>query len=413
MSAVTKTIAPPSEKQQKILAFGYTDYDALICDGAIRSGKTMFMIIAFVDWAMRSYNGQLFGVCGKTVDSAVKNIITPYRSTAYARNKYSLAWNKQDKVLTVTAGGRVNYFEVFGGKDESSYALIQGRTFAGVMLDEVALMPRSFVDQALARCSVEGAKQWFSCNPENPRHWFREEWINKAAEKNALHLHFLMEDNPSLSERTIEKYKRMYSGVFYDRYIRGLWVIAEGLIYDMFSPSENIYKVAPEGSLYVSTRTLAIDYGTTNDFVCLEIFDDGQTIRVDREYRWASRKELEQKTNPQYADDVMAFMGEDPCTVIVDPSANSFILELQRRGAYVLPADNDVADGIRKTASAFSTRHLLVNERCDGLIDELGVYAWDKTAALNGVEKPVKQSDHGCDALRYYINSLPDWRFEF
>lgn len=405
-------IRPPSEKQRKILAFGYTNYDALICDGAIRSGKTMFMAVSFVDWAMRSYSGQLFGVCGKTVDSAIKNIVNPYRATAYARKKYTLRWNKQDKVLTVSTGSRTNFFEVFGGKDESSYSLIQGRTFAGVLLDEVALMPRSFVDQALARCSVEGAKQWFNCNPENPRHWFREEWINKAAEKNALHLHFLMDDNPSLSEATREKYRRTYSGVFYQRYILGLWVMAEGLIYDMFSQSENVYKTAPDGALYASTRTIAVDYGTTNPTVFLDIYDDGEKIRIEREYRWDSRKQMRQKTDEDYADDLMEFMGDSPCETIVDPSAASFIQALRRRGVYVVPAKNDVLDGIRKTGNLIARRALLVNERCDGLLDELGVYSWDKTAAGNGVERPLKQYDHAPDAARYYVNSLPDWRFE-
>lgn len=408
-----REIFPPSEKQQQILAFGYTDYDALICDGAIRSGKTMFMIIAFVDWAMREYNGQLFGVCGKTVDSAIKNIVTPYMGTSYARKHYAIRWNKQDKVLTVTRGAVTNRFEVFGGKDESSYSLIQGRTFAGALLDEVALMPRSFVEQALARCSVEGAKQWFNCNPENPRHWFREEWINKAAAHNALHLHFLMDDNPSLSEKTREKYKRTYSGVFYQRYILGLWVMAEGLIYDMFDQTANVYKTAPVGSLYVSQRTIAVDYGTTNPCTFLDIYDDGEKIRIDREYRWDSRKELRQKTDEEYADDFIAFMGEEWCNVIVDPSAASFIQALQRRGVYVTPANNDVLDGIRKTGNLIVRRVIKVNERCEGLLDELGVYSWDKTAAQNGVEKPIKQADHGCDAVRYYVNSLPDWRFEF
>ena len=408
-----KTILPPSEKQQQILAFGFTDYDALICDGAIRSGKTMFMIIAFIDWAMREYNGQLFGVCGKTVDSAIKNIITPYMGTSYARKRYALRWNKQDKLLTATRGSVTNRFEVFGGKDESSYSLIQGRTFAGALLDEVALMPRSFVEQALARCSVEGAKQWFNCNPENPHHWFREEWIEKAPERNALHLHFLMDDNPSLSERTRERYRRTYTGVFFDRYILGKWVMAEGLIYDMFDESANVYKAAPVGSLYVSQRTIAVDYGTANPTVFLDIYDDGETIRVEREYRWDSRKELRQKTDEEYADDFMDFMGGDWCGVLVDPSAASFIQALRRRGVFVTPANNDVLDGIRRTGNLIARRVIQINERSGGLIGEMGAYSWDETAAMHGVERPVKQFDHGADALRYYCNSLPDWRFEF
>lgn len=188
-----------SDKQKKILAFPYSKYDALICDGAVRSGKTSIMMWAFVDWAMREFDGQRFGICGKTVDSATKNIVVPFISMTLAKERYVMRWRRADKVLEVRRGGATNYFEVFGGKDESSYALIQGRTLAGVLLDEVALMPRSFAEQALTRCSVDGAKMWFSCNPESPQHWFYTEWIKRAEERNALHLHFEMSDNPGLS----------------------------------------------------------------------------------------------------------------------------------------------------------------------------------------------------------------------
>ena len=206
-----------SHKQKQIIAFPFTKYDALISDGAIRSGKTSFMMLAFVDDAMRRYNHQRFAVCGKTVDSCVKNIIEPYRSLSYAKKKYRIHWRRSEKVLIVTDGRHENIFEVFGGKDESSYELIQGRTLAGVLLDEVALQPRSFVEQALARCSVEGSKLWFNCNPGSPQHWFYQEWVCQPEKHNAIRLHFQLEDNPALSEKIVERYKSMYSGVFYRR----------------------------------------------------------------------------------------------------------------------------------------------------------------------------------------------------
>lgn len=161
-----------SAKQKKILAFPYSPYDALICDGAVRSGKTSIMVVAFIDWAMREFNGQRFGICGKTVKSATENMITPYISMYFAKKRYTLRWRSSKQILEVRRGRKVNYFEVFGGRDESSFALIQGRTLAGVRLDEVVLMPESFVNQALARCSVEGSRIWFSCNPGHPQHWF-------------------------------------------------------------------------------------------------------------------------------------------------------------------------------------------------------------------------------------------------
>ena len=153
---------PISQKQRQIMAFPFTHFDALIADGAIRSGKTSFMMLAFVDDAMRRYNGQRFAICGKTVDSTVKNIVVPYLGVNWAQDKYNLSWRRADKVLLVSDGKHQNLFEVFGGQDEISFSLIQGRTLAGVLFDEVALQPRSFVAQTLARCSVEGTRFWFN-----------------------------------------------------------------------------------------------------------------------------------------------------------------------------------------------------------------------------------------------------------
>lgn len=402
-----------SEKQEKIMAFPYTGYDALICDGAVRSGKTSVMSLSFFRWAMLTFTGQAFALCGKSVGAVERNIVTPLLAVRWVRTRFSVRYNRGDHVVIARDGDRENRFYLFGGKDESSYALIQGVTLAGVLLDEAALMPRSFVEQALARCSVKGSKFWFNCNPENPLHWFRQEWILKAPEKNALHLHFLMDDNPGLDEDTRKRYRNMYSGVFYQRYILGRWVMGEGLIYDMFDQTRNTYREPPAGMRYGSQRFIACDYGTTNPCVFLDIYDDGERIRVDREYRWDSRRERRQKTDQEYADDFMAFMGDDWCTVLVDPSAASFITALRQRGVYVREADNTVLDGIRRTGALFAQRALLVNEvNCMGLIGELGSYMWDDKAAQRGEEKPVKQQDHGPDALRYFVNYLPDWRFE-
>lgn len=370
------------------------------------------MSLSFFLWAMGNFNGCAFAFCGKSVGAVERNIVTPLLSVVYLKQHFDVRYNRGDHVIIARRGPRENRFYLFGGKDESSYMLIQGVTLAGVLLDEAALMPRSFVEQALARCSVNGAKYWFNCNPENPLHWFRQEWILKASEKNALHLHFLMDDNPSLSEETRNRYKNMYTGVFYQRYILGLWVMSEGLIYDMFDHTANTYRENIPSLPYSCQRYIACDYGTTNPTVFLDIYDDGETIRVDREYRWDSRKEHRQKTDQEYADDFVEFMGEVPATVLVDPSAASFIVALRQRGVYVREADNDVLDGIRKTGVLLARREILINERCDGLLDELGTYLWDEKASLRGEEKPIKQQDHGPDALRYFVNYLPDWRFE-
>ena len=406
-----------SPKQKKVLAFSYSRYTVLICDGAVRSGKTSLMVVAFIDWAMREFSGQRFGICGKTVGSAAENMVIPYLSRAYAKEKYTIRWRRSLKILEVRRGSQVNYFEVFGGRDESSFALIQGRTLAGVLLDEAALMPRSFVEQALARCSVEGARLWFNCNPDVPTHWFRQEWLLKLEEKNATHLHFRMEDNPSLSPETLEMYRSLYTGVFKRRYIDGEWTAGDGLIYDMFDETYNTYDDSgrPAGLYWTATRYIACDYGTANPFVLLDIYDDGEVIWVDNEYRWSSRETLRQKTDGEYGDDLQDFMGRDPqyfCPVIVDPSAASFIAELQRRGVYVIAGDNDVPDGIRRVSSLLGRRIIRIHRRCEGLTGELCSYVWDSKAALAGVEKPVKNLDHGPDALRYYVNTcLPKWRY--
>ena len=400
-----------SEKQLKILAFPYTHYDALICDGAVRSGKTSVMSLSFVRWAMECFDGCAFAFCSKSVGAAERNIVTPLLQVAYLKRRYRMQYNRGDHVLTIRRGQRENRIYLFGGKDESSYTLIQGVTLAGVLLDEVALMPRSFVEQALARCSVTGSKLWFNCNPENPRHWFRQEWILKAREHNALHLHFTMEDNPGLTDAIRQRYKSMYAGIFYSRYILGQWVMSEGLIYDMFDLAENVYRADIPRLPHSARRTIACDYGTTNPTVFLDIYDDGDRIYVDREYRWDSRKELRQKTDREYADDFMQFLDGRWCTVLVDPSAASFIAELRSRGVYVVEADNNVLDGIRHIGTLLANRTLQIHDTCVGLIDELGTYMWDDKAAQHGEDRPVKAQDHGPDALRYFVNSLTDWRF--
>ena len=405
-----------SAKQKEIMRFPYSKFDAIICDGAVRSGKTSIMSLSFFLWAMGNFNNCAFAFCGKSVGAVERNIVTPLLSIVYLKQNFDIRYNRGDHVIVARRGSRENRIYLFGGKDESSYTLVQGVTLAGVLLDEVALMPRSFVEQALARCSVKGAKLWFNCNPDSSYHWFYKEWIRKAPEHNALHLHFTMDDNPSLSEETKDRYKSMFVGIFYQRYIEGLWVAADGLIYDMFSESENVYRqeAEPRGLRYGTTRYIGVDYGTVNDTVFLEAFDDGETLWIAREYRWASREKRRQKTDTEYADDFMEFYGDDPalvCSVIVDPSAASFIEELRRRGVYVREADNDVLNGIRRVSTMMGQRHLKICEICAGTLEELSGYIWDDKAALNGVEKPVKVADHGVDVIRYLVNTIiPRWR---
>ena len=389
---------PISKKQKQIMAFPFTTYDALICDGAIRSGKTVFMMLSFVDDAMRRYNNQRFGICGKTVDSTVKNLIMPYLGLTYAKEKYTLKWRKSDKVLIVSDGEKENIFEVFGGKDESSFMLIQGRTLAGILLDEVALQPRSFVEQACARCSVDGSKLWFNCNPESPQHWFYQEWVCQPKKNNAIRLHFLLEDNPALPQKIIDRYKSMYTGVFYNRYILGEWCVAEGLVYDFGEP--NIVDEAPKnGEYYIS-----IDYGTMNPFSAgLWCVLGDKAVRV-AEYYYNGRQKAIQKTDEEYCEEIVRLAeGKRIQQVIVDPSAASFITALRKRGFTVRKANNDVIDGIRRTAVMLKNGNVKIHRLCVDCIAEFGLYRWDDKATSDTV---IKENDHAMDDVRYFVNTV-------
>ena len=396
----------------------------IIADGAIRSGKTVSMSLSYTMWSMENYDGQNFIMAGKTISSFKRNVLQNLKLMLTSRGYHWIYHISGDfpNMLEVSRNGRTNYFYIFGGKDEGSQDLVQGITAAGAFFDEVALMPESFVNQATARCSVEGATWWFNCNPAGPMHWFKLEWIDKRIKKRLLYLHFTMDDNLSLSEKVKEKYRAMYAGVFYLRYIKGLWAVAEGLIYTMLT-DDNLYtdQERPVALKNTAMKAITVDYGTTNPCVFLEVWDDGQTIWIDQEYRWDSRSEEArrsanpQRTDAQYADDMTEFMGMEPqnqCMVVVDPSATSFITELRSRGLYVKPANNEVADGIRVVGSLLAKRNIRINkENCKGLIGEMKSYVWDDKAAERGEEKPVKQKDHGPDALRYYCYTvLPKWR---
>lgn len=234
-----------SKKQQYVLRWWnedspYKDKDGIVCDGSIRSGKTTVMSLSFVIWAMTTFNGENFAMCGKTIQSLRRNVIKQLKQMLQSRG-YIVAEHRSENYMTIIFGDVENDFYLFGGKDEGSQDLIQGITLAGVFFDEVALMPESFVNQATGRCSVEGSKYWFNCNPEGPDHFIKIEWIDKITEKNLIRIHFTMRDNPSLATHIIERYERMYRGVFFDRFILGLWVLASGIIFKYFAEDDSAY----------------------------------------------------------------------------------------------------------------------------------------------------------------------------
>ena len=387
-----------SPKQRKLFQW-WRDYDAVICDGAVRSGKTFAMGLAFFLWAMSCYRGQQFGLCATTQNGVRRNLLAPV-TPILRRLGFQVEERLSRSQVVVSRGGRENTFYLYGGRNEGSPALIQGVTLAGVLLDEVALMPRSFVEQACARCSVEGSRIWFSCNPAGPEHWFYKEWIGQAEGKRALYLHFTMEDNPSLTPRTRRKYERMFRGVFYQRYVLGQWVAAEGLVYDFFDPSALVE--APEGGF--DRWRVSCDYGTLNPASFgLWGRKDGVWYRV-REYYYDARAEGRQKTDSEYVDDLKKLAGDRPVEmVIVDPSAASFLEALRRQGWTVRKADNRVLEGIRRTAQALQKGQIVICKGCDAAAREFSMYCWDLNS---GQDKVVKEHDHAMDEIRYFVMAM-------
>lgn len=406
---------PFSDKQIQVLTWWmpespHHDKDAIICDGSVRAGKTASMSFSYIVWAMESFNGQQFGMAGKTIGALRRNVIGPLKQMLIGRG-YTVEDKRSDNLLEVSRGLTTNYFYLFGGRDERSQDLIQGITLAGMFFDEAALMPQSFVNQAVARCSVDGAKLWFNCNPAGPYHWFKLDWLDKVKKQNALHLHFTMDDNPSLTEKTKERYRRRFSGVFYKRYILGLWVLAEGIIYDMWDDEANTFDDADldPGFKRRARRYIAIDYGTSNPMVFLDIWDDGDVCWILNEYYYDGRAKGVQKDDSQYADDFDAFVGSEhpPAFVILDPSAASFKAALRNRGYRVKDADNDVEDGIRMTSTMMAKRKLRAHRRnCPNFLKERASYVWDAKSGERGVEKPIKQNDHAMDGVRYFTKTV-------
>ena len=394
-----------SEKQKMVLSWwlpGNPNFEkeAIVCDGSVRSGKTLCMGLSFFLWAMVCFDGMRFGVCGKTISSLRRNVLSEILPRIKALGG---SWKEKrtENVVTVTFKGHRNQFYIFGGRDESSASLIQGITFAGILMDEVALMPRSFVDQACARCSVEGSRLWFNCNPAGPSHWFYKTWIQEAQQRNCLRLHFTMEDNPSLTEQIRQRYQRLYTGVFYRRFILGQWAQAEGRVYDFFGP--DMVKPVPLGEYekwYVSC-----DYGTVNPTsMGLWGLMNGVWYRV-REFYFNSREAMRQMTDEEYAKSLSDLVGHRKLTaVIADPSAASVIETLRRKGYRGIKADNDVLSGIRLTSDCLKDGRIVICEGCKDCLREMDEYVWD--LGSESKDRVKKENDHAMDDMRYFVATV-------
>ena len=376
---------------------GLKQYDGILCDGAVRSGKTLCMTVGFFLWSMTCFDGQVFGLCGRSIGALRRNIVE--HLAQWLGQGFVIREQRSENKLVVSWCGRRNTYYLFGGGDEGSAATIQGITLAGVLLDEAALLNRTFLEQACARCSVAGSKLWFNCNPEGPEHWFYTQWVEKAGEKNLLRLAFTMEDNPALDEAVRNRYKRMYSGLFYRRFVLGQWCRAEGLVYE-FDRQIHVAKELPEKGRYF----ISVDYGTMNPFSAGLWCVTGEKAYRIGEFYYNGREQGRAMTDEEYYKALEKLAGERVIEkVIVDPSAASFIAAIRSHGRFsVRKARNAVLPGIRLVGQLLAEGRLLFASGCKDTIREFGLYAWDE----GGKDMPKKENDHAMDDIRYFCATV-------
>ena len=403
-------LCPFSPKQRQAMLWwrtgsGREHYRMMLADGAIRSGKTVAMILSFLLWSLSSFTDRDFIVAGVTGGALRRNVLSPmFRLLETFGVPYE--WKRTEARVVIGS----NVYHLFGADKDNAQDKLQGMTAAGAYADEVALFPRSFVDQMIGRCSVAGSKIFMNCNPNGAYHYIKTDFIDKAEEIGLFRLHFTMDDNLSLSQEIRESYARSFQGVFYSQYILGEWVSAEGAVYPMWDDAENTCgadELPPESDC---RRLVAVDYGTANPCVFLDVLDDGKVFWIRNEYYWDSAARRKQKTDAEYAADLAAFLGGDrDVQVIVDPSAASFKTELRNRGYRVQDARNEVREGIATTAVLIGNRQIrAVRDRCPCLMKEVHGYLWDEKARQRGEERPLKERDHAMDALRYLCHTRAD-----
>ena len=393
---------PFSKKQLKILTWWcdnspVKDYDGIIADGAVRSGKTVSMAISFINWAMARYNETDFAICGKTGGSLRRNVIITLKQQLLSLN-FDFEEKRSDNLIIISKGDTTNYFYVFGGKDESSQDLIQGMTLGGVLFDEVALMPQSFVTQAEARCSLEGSKLWYNCNPKGPTHYFKREYIDVLEEKRLLYLHFTMDDNLTLSEAVKERFRRMFTGVFYERNVLGLWVTAEGKIYISFG-KDNIIDTADwyakdEDGKYthplrkkLSICTIGVDFGgnkSSTTFTCTAFtqgFNECITVKEKRIKQEIDPTQLEK----MFVDFCRECMTEYKVLAAYCDSAEQVLIRGLRKA--VLNANipiainnarkGEIIDRIRFGLTMFAQHRFFILSNCRETIQAYTDAVWD------------------------------------
>lgn len=375
------------------------NYSGIICDGAVRSGKTVCMSLSFVLWAFSKFENKNFALCGKTLNTLKRNVTKDLLENIRGLG-YRVKENNTQNFLDISDGKKANRFYLFSGNNEGSAARIQGVTLAGVLFDEVALMPQSFVNQTIARCSHDQSTFWFNCNPEHPYHWFYLEWILKREQKNLLYLQFTMDDNPSLSNEVKERYQKIYSGPFYERYVLGEWSASQGAVYPNFSLEKHCFEEEITGKEYY----ISCDYGIQNPFSLGLYTQENSKVYRLKEWYYSGRDKGVALTDQDYYQKLKEFSaGYSVTAVVVDPSASSFISLIQNKGEFqVIPAKNDVINGIGLVTDLINQNRLFIHKSCENCLREFHLYKWSEKAG----DKPQKENDHTMDELRYFVATI-------
>lgn len=365
-----------------------------VLEGSVRSGKTYSSLILWALWlATRPESGKYLMV-GKTLTTLKRNCLEPLLAILGEDNMRFSVPSKHAVIF-----GRSVDLE--GASDARSEEKIRGITLHGAYMDEITLSPQPFFVMLLSRLSAPGAKLFGTTNPDSPRHWLKVEYLDNPA-LDIYRNKFLLDDNTTLPPEYIENLKLEYTGVFYRRFILGEWVAAEGAIYPMFDIKKHVSDAVP----HMRMTWIAADIGHTNPtaFVRLGAGEDGRIWVLDEYYHQVSPGNPA-KSPKQYARDMIAFAQKWPSApdvVVIDPAAEGFILQLKEdSNLRIRQANNAVLKGIQLVSSAIDAGVLMIRPCCRHLIDELMGYSWDPKAQERGEDKPIKQNDHGCDAVRY------------
>lgn len=381
---------------KQLTAFQDSNSRINIFEGPVRAGKSFSTLLRWLEFCRSGPPGPLI-LCGRTDKTIKRNIIQPLQSMVGPSVRYSIGKGE------VQLYDRTMY--VVGANDERAEAKIRGSEFAGALIDEMTLIPENFVKMLLSRLSVHGAKLFGSTNPDSPYHWLKTDFMDRSDELNCSVFSFNIDDNPSLDEEFKTQLKKEYQGLWYKRYIEGLWVVAEGAVYDFFDDSIH---VIPYSQHSATSYIIGVDYGTTNPCVFVLIGHNPiayPNMWLEKEYVYDSQKNMRQKSDYEYAQDFLKFTDGICATAIyIDPSAASFKQELKRNGVKnIRDGVNDVLPGIRFQGQLLMNGTYKICSQCTETIKEYTNYVWDAKASKRGEDKPIKQNDHTKDAERYAL----------